>query len=172
MAKDCVCGAHLTSWLAMQLGRVAKFAPCTAFPTLDTPLTDSIWHMVEMGFGNVLTHDRLTKVMWPVGHTLAWWSLCFMPHHFLMSYCLWLCLILDIMKICMDFGPYRAFPSFDVPKMVDQQNMWNWLVIGTYLLYLEWNVGMLVVNICTLWRPTPPTHRVLLVPEQKKITKS
>jgi hypothetical protein len=28
---------------------------------------------------------------------------------------------LDIMKICMDFGPYSAFPSSDVPEMVDQQ---------------------------------------------------
>jgi hypothetical protein len=37
----------------------------------------------------------------------------------------------------MDFGPYGAFPSSDVPKMVDQQNSWNSLVIGTYLLYLE-----------------------------------
>jgi hypothetical protein len=36
-----------------------------------------------------------------------------------------------------DFGPYDAFPSSDVPKMVDQQNLWNSLVIGTYLLYLE-----------------------------------
>jgi hypothetical protein len=27
---------------------------------------------------------------------------------------------LDIMKICMDFGPYGAFPSSDAPEMVDQ----------------------------------------------------
>jgi hypothetical protein len=26
----------------------------------------------------------------------------------------------DIMKICMDFRPYDAFPSADVPEMVDQ----------------------------------------------------
>jgi hypothetical protein len=37
----------------------------------------------------------------------------------------------------MDFGPYGAFSSSDVPEMVDQQNMWNSLVIGTYLIYLE-----------------------------------
>jgi hypothetical protein len=37
----------------------------------------------------------------------------------------------------MDFGPYGAFPSSDVPKMVDQQNAWNSLVIGTHLPYLE-----------------------------------
>jgi hypothetical protein len=105
---------------------------------------------------------------WPTGHTLAQLSPYFMPHHFLMSYFLWLCLILGIIKICMDFGSYGAFLSSDVPEMVDQQNSWNSLVISTYLLYLEWNVGMLAVNICILWPSTPPTLRVLLVPEQKK----
>jgi hypothetical protein len=35
------------------------------------------------------------------------------------------------------FGPYDAFPSSDVPEMVDQQNLWNSIVIGTYPLYLE-----------------------------------
>jgi hypothetical protein len=105
---------------------------------------------------------------WPVVCTLARLNSCFVPHHFLVSYCLWLCLILDIMKICIDFGPYGAFPSSNVPEMVDQQNAWNSLVISTYLLYLEWNVGMLGVNICILWQPIAPTLRVLLVPEQKK----
>jgi hypothetical protein len=51
------------------------------------------------------------------------------------SYYLRLPLVLDIMKICIDFGPYDAFPSSDVPEMVHQQNTWNSLVIGTYLLY-------------------------------------
>jgi hypothetical protein len=37
----------------------------------------------------------------------------------------------------MDFGLYGAFPSSDVPVMVDQQNTWNSLVISTYFLYLE-----------------------------------
>jgi hypothetical protein len=37
----------------------------------------------------------------------------------------------------MDFGSYDAFPSTDVPKIVDQQNSWNSFVINTYLLYLE-----------------------------------
>jgi hypothetical protein len=37
----------------------------------------------------------------------------------------------------MDFGSFDAFPSSDVPEMVDQQNLWNSLVISTYLLYLE-----------------------------------
>jgi hypothetical protein len=38
------------------------------------------------------------------------------------SYYLRLPLVLDIMKICMDFGPYDAFSSSTVPKMVDQEN--------------------------------------------------
>jgi hypothetical protein len=42
------------------------------------------------------------------------------------------------------------FLSSDVPEMVVQQNSWNLLVIGTYLLYLARNVGMLVVNIIIL----------------------
>jgi hypothetical protein len=67
-----------------------------------------------------------------------------------MSYYLRLPLVLDIMKICMDFDPYDAFSSSDVPKIVDQQNSWNLLVIGIYLLYLASNVGMLMVNICIL----------------------
>jgi hypothetical protein len=36
----------------------------------------------------------------------------------------------------MDFGPYDTFLSFDVTEMVEQQNSWSSLVIGTYLLYL------------------------------------
>jgi hypothetical protein len=54
----------------------------------------------------------------------------------------------------MDFGRYGAFSSSDVPEMVDQQISWNSLVIRSNLLYLEWNVGMLAVNICILWPPT------------------
>jgi hypothetical protein len=50
----------------------------------------------------------------------------------------------------MGFGLYDAFSSSDVPEMVDQQNSWNSLVISTYLLYIECNVGMLAVNICIL----------------------
>jgi hypothetical protein len=67
-----------------------------------------------------------------------------------MSYYPRLPLVLDIMKVCMDFGPSDAFLSSDVSEMVDQQNSWNLLVIGTYLLYLPSNVGMLAVNICIL----------------------
>jgi hypothetical protein len=50
----------------------------------------------------------------------------------------------------MDFGAYDAFLSSDVPEMVDQQNLWNSIVIITYLIYLARNVGMLAVNICIL----------------------
>jgi hypothetical protein len=97
--------------------------------TLD-PLSTSSGHVDKMFFGNAPTRDHPAKVMWPVGHTLAQLSPCFVPRHFLMSSFLWLCLILDIMKICIDFGSYGAFPSSDVPKMVDQQNSWNSLVIS------------------------------------------
>jgi hypothetical protein len=150
----------------------------SSFPTLDTPLTDLPWHVVKTVFENVQTHGRPAKVMWPAGHTLARLSLCFVPYHPLVSYCLWLFLILDIIKIRMDFGSYGVFPSSDVPEMVDQQNSWNSFVIDNYLLYLLWNVGMLAINLCILWQPTPPppthTHtlRVLLIPEQKKRIKS
>jgi hypothetical protein len=37
----------------------------------------------------------------------------------------------------MNFGPYGAFLSSDVPEKVNQQNLCNSLVISTYLLYLE-----------------------------------
>jgi hypothetical protein len=37
----------------------------------------------------------------------------------------------------MDFFLYDAFPSSDVPEMVDQQNLWNSIVISTDLLDLE-----------------------------------
>jgi hypothetical protein len=82
----------------------------------------------------------------PAGPTLAPLGPGFVPHHPLMSYYLWLCLILDILKISMDYGPYGAFPSYDVPELVDEQNSWNSLVISTYLLYLAWSV-------CILWPP-------------------
>jgi hypothetical protein len=88
--------------------------------TLDTLSTASARHVNKMVFGNVPTHGRPAKVVWPGGHTLARLRPHFVPRHFLVSYCLWLCLIWDIMKICMDFGPYGAFASFDVPEMVDK----------------------------------------------------
>jgi hypothetical protein len=37
----------------------------------------------------------------------------------------------------MDFGPYDALPSSDVPEKVNQQNSWNSLVVSSYILYLE-----------------------------------
>jgi hypothetical protein len=121
---------------------------------LDTLSTTSVGHVDKTVFGNAATQGRPAKVMWPASHTLARPSPCFVPRHFLVSYLLWQCRILDIRKISIYFGPYGIFPSFDVPKMVNQQNSWKSLVISTYLLYLEWNVGMLVVNICILWLPT------------------
>jgi hypothetical protein len=68
----------------------------------------------------------------------------------------------------MDFPPYDAFPSSDVPEMENQQNSWNSLVISTNLRYLARNLGMMVVNICILRPPIPPTLRALLIPEQRK----
>jgi hypothetical protein len=97
--------------------------------------------------------SRPAKDVRPVDPTLPQFGLGFVPHHPLVSYYLWLCLMLDILKICMDFGPYDAFLSFDVPEMINQQNLWNSLVISTYLLYLEWNLGMLVIDMSILWSP-------------------
>jgi hypothetical protein len=139
---------------------------------LDTLCIDHLWHVGKVEFEKAPTPSLPAKEVGPTGPTLARLGPGFVPHHPLVSYSLWLCLILDILKIYIDFGPYDAFPSSDVQKMVDQQNSWNSLVISTYLLYLEWNVGILLVNICILWPPTPPTLRVLLIPKQKKRIKS
>jgi hypothetical protein len=122
---------------------------------LDTPCTaDLPWHVGKVEFEKAPTPSQPANEVGPAGLTLAWLGLGFVPHDPLMSYSLWLCLILDILKICMDLAAYDAFPSSDVLEMVDQQNLWNSLVIRTYLLYLEWNVGVLVVNIYILWPPT------------------
>jgi hypothetical protein len=168
------CGQRLGTWgpLVRPGGQVSSLHHLWALNTLSTA---SLGHIDKTVFKNAPTDSQSPKVMWPAGHTMARLSPCFVPRQFLVSYCLWLCLILDIIKICMEFGPYYAFPSFDVLEMVDQQNVWNSLVIGTYLLYTEWNVGMLVVNICILWPPIPPSPpplRVLLIPKQKKRIKS
>jgi hypothetical protein len=71
------------------------------------------------------------------GPTLGRLGPGFLPRHLPVSYYLRLPLVLDIMKISTDFGPYDAFLSSNVPEMVDQQNSWKSLVISTYLLYLE-----------------------------------
>jgi hypothetical protein len=131
VAEDWPRVAHLSGRLG---GHVSSLHLLWA---LDTLSTASARHVDKTVFGNPPTHGRPAKVMWPASHTLARLNPCFVPHHFLMSYCLSLCLILDIMKICMDFGPYGDFPSSDVPEMVDQQKLWNSLVINTYLLYFE-----------------------------------
>jgi hypothetical protein len=85
----------------------------------------------------VPTPGQPAKVVGSAGPTLARLGPGFVPHHPLMSYYLLLYLILDILKICIDFGPHGAFRTSDVPEMVDQQNSWNSLVISTYFLYLE-----------------------------------
>jgi hypothetical protein len=121
---------------------------------LDTPCTNLPWHFGKAKFEKAPTLGQPAKEVGPASPTLAWLGPGFVPHHPVMSYSLWLCLILDILKICMDFGPYDAFLSSEVPEMVDEQNSWNSLVISTYLLYLKWNIGMLVANICILWPPT------------------
>jgi hypothetical protein len=56
----------------------------------------------------------------PAPSWVGWaWVFCHVisPYHYLR-----LPLVLDIMKICMDFVPYDAFPSFDVPEIIDEQN--------------------------------------------------
>jgi hypothetical protein len=55
---------------------------------LDTLSTASTGHVEKMVFGNVPTLGQPAKVMWPVGHTLARLSLCFVPRSFLVSSCL------------------------------------------------------------------------------------
>jgi hypothetical protein len=126
------------------------------------PCTDLPWHVGKAEFEKVPTPSRPAKEVGPTGPTLAQLGLGFVPHHPLVSYSIWLCLILDILKICIDFGPYGSFPSSDVPEMINQQNSWNSLVISTYLLYLKWNVGMLIVNICILWPPTKRSSKGLI----------
>jgi hypothetical protein len=59
---------------------------------------------------------RPAKGVGPTGPTLARLGPGFVPRHPLVSYCLWLPLVLDILKICMDFGPYDTFMSCDVPE--------------------------------------------------------
>jgi hypothetical protein len=67
-------------------------------------------------------------------------------------------LVLDIIKIYMDFGSYSTFPSSDVSEKVNQQNSWNLLVISTYLLYLErLQSGADWPGSLAGWPPTGPT---------------
>jgi hypothetical protein len=57
------------------------------------------------------------------GPTLGRLGPGFLPRHLPVSYYMRLPLVLDIMKTCMDFGPYDVFLSTDVSEMVDQQNL-------------------------------------------------
>jgi hypothetical protein len=120
------CGQRLSMWgpLVKPVGN-ATWPGCQVSSlhhlwALDSLSTTSAGHVDKIVFGNAPTTGWPDKVMCPVSHTLARLCPCFVPQHFLVSYCLLLGLILDIMKICMDFGPYGAFPSSDVLEMVDQ----------------------------------------------------
>jgi hypothetical protein len=93
--------------------------------------------MVKTVFGNMPGRGLPTKGVGLAGLTLGRLDQGHVPHRPFVSYCLWTLMVLDIFKICMDFGPYGAFPSSDVPVFIDQQNSWNRLVISTYLLYLK-----------------------------------
>jgi hypothetical protein len=99
---------------------------------LGGPLVRPVGHLGWLG-GQVLWPRRLSHLesssyqLWPVvqgvglaGPTLGQLGLGFLPRHLPVSYYLRLPLVLDIMKICMDFGSYDAFLSSDVPEMVDQ----------------------------------------------------
>jgi hypothetical protein len=123
---------------------------------MDTPLTDLLWYVVKMVFGNTPGPGWPAKGVEPSGLTLGRLGPNLVPRRPFMSYCLWTPLVLDIIKICKDFGSYGTFPSSDVSVILDQQNSWNSLVISTYLLYFEWNIDMLAINIYILWPPTPP----------------
>jgi hypothetical protein len=56
--------------------------------SLDTLSTASPGHIGKMVFENTPTHGWSAKVMWLAGPTLARLKPCFVPGHFLMSYCL------------------------------------------------------------------------------------
>jgi hypothetical protein len=84
----------------------------------------------------------------------------FMPHHPLMSYSLWLCLILDILKICMDFWYIWCFSVIwcswkgRSTKLVE-------LVSNNHLSSVSWMkcryVGGKYMHFMTA-NTSPPTH--------------
>jgi hypothetical protein len=76
---------------------------------LDTLSTGSAGHVDKTDFGNVLTHGGSTKVKWGGGQKMDRWRTWLFRFPFLVSYFQWFCRIFDIIKICMDFGPYGAF---------------------------------------------------------------
>jgi hypothetical protein len=77
--------------------------------SLDTSCTDLPWHVGKVEFEKAPTPGWPAKEVGLAGSTLARLGPGFVPHHPLVSHSLWLCLILDIWKICMDFGPYDVF---------------------------------------------------------------
>jgi hypothetical protein len=113
------CGWRMGAWGS--LDRLAGHA------TWSGDQVSSLHRLSHIGYSSywlAFTHgeNRFWKCVntWLAAHTLARLIPCFIPRHFPMSYCLWLYLILDIMNICIDFGPYGAFPPFDILEMVDQ----------------------------------------------------
>jgi hypothetical protein len=62
--------------------------PCflLALPLDTLSITTSSGHIDKTISGNVPTHGRPVKVMWPTGHTLAWLSPCLLPRDFFVSY--------------------------------------------------------------------------------------
>jgi hypothetical protein len=73
----------------------------------------------------------------------------------------------------MDFGPYDAFPSSDVPEIGKSTKLME-LVSNKHLSSISWmkfgHVGGRYVRFMTA--NTPHLLRVLLILEQKKIIKS
>jgi hypothetical protein len=66
--------------------------------------------MVKMVFGNVSGPGRPAKGVGPTDPTFGWLGPGLEPHCPFVSYCPLTPLILDIIKTCMDVGPYGAFP--------------------------------------------------------------
>jgi hypothetical protein len=79
--------AHLLGWPTMQLGRAAKFSCSTAFPTLDTPLTDILRQMVKTDSRNAPGPGRSAKGVGPAGPNLGRLGLGLVPRRSFVSYC-------------------------------------------------------------------------------------
>jgi hypothetical protein len=156
-------------------GRPTNLLNLHRLQTSPTYSTNLPWHMYETVYENMPNLGQPAKKVGRAGPTLSRFSPCFVAHHPLVSYCLWLCLILDIMKICMDFSQSDAFSI-----------IWcSWNSKSTKLMELISNkhlssisrmkfgyVGGRYVYFMTANTPLPHTLRVLLVPEQKKRIKS
>jgi hypothetical protein len=65
----------------MKLGRAATFSRSAAFPTLDTTLTNLLWHVVKTVFGNTPGPGQ------PASPTLGHLGLGLVPRRLFVSYC-------------------------------------------------------------------------------------